>query len=150
MRKSQWSGGTEGDREVGKEGGERYQCGVEREAGDLQAGDWEGRKENQQIEVGLLFIRKGTRLLSQKEKNFFIDSKVLTMRNSVSKDIKFISDSLCRPSALNLLFRASEHSFSEKTFHKLCDKTLDTFVLVRTEFGKTLGGYSHYSWEEKE
>ena len=72
------------------------------------------------------------------------------MRNTVRKDTTFISDSLCRPSEMKLLFRASQHSFSAKAFHQRCDKTEDTLVLVRTEFGKTLGGYSGYSWKEKE
>ena len=72
------------------------------------------------------------------------------MGNSVSRDIKFISESLCRPSALKLLFRASEHSFSAEAFHRHCDRAEDTFVLVRTEFGKTIGGYSGYTWEAKE
>ena len=69
---------------------------------------------------------------------------------TVSRDIKFISDSLCRPSALKLLFRASEHSFSAKAFHEHCDRAEDIFVLVRTEFGRTIGGYSGYTWEAKE
>ena len=71
------------------------------------------------------------------------------MGNSVSRDIKFISESLCRPSALKLLFRASEHSFSAEAFHRHCDRAEDTFVLVRTEFGKTIAGYSGYTWEAK-
>ena len=69
---------------------------------------------------------------------------------TISRDIQFISDSLCRPSALKLLFRASEHSFSAEAFHRHCDRAEDTFVLVRTEFGKTIAGYSGYTWEAKE
>ena len=72
------------------------------------------------------------------------------MGNSVRKDIKFISDSLCQPSSLKLIFRASEHSFSAKAFHRHCDRAEDTFVLVRTKFGKTIAGYSGYTWEAKE
>ena len=44
------------------------------------------------------------------------------------------------------LFRASEYSFSAKAFHEKCDNQEDTLVLVRTEFGKTIGGYTHYPW----
>ena len=88
---------------------------------------------------------------NQKENNSVIDidSRVLAMGNSVSRDIKFISDSLCRPSAMRLLFRASEHSFSAEAFHRHCDRAEDTFVLVRTEVGKTIAGYSGYTWEAK-
>ena len=69
---------------------------------------------------------------------------------TISRDIKFISDSLCRPSSLKLLFRASEHQFRAKAFHSKCDGINDTFVLVRTEFGRTIAGYSGYTWEAKE
>ena len=72
------------------------------------------------------------------------------MRNSVTKDTQCICDSLCHPSSLKLMFRASEHSFSAEAFHRHCDKAEDTFVLVHTEFGKTIGAYSHYTWEAKE
>ena len=78
-----------------------------------------------------------------------IDSEVLRMAGAVSKHTQFISDSLCRPSSLRLLFRASEHQFRAKAFHSKCDGINDTFVLVRTEFGKTIAGYSGYTWEAK-
>ena len=32
-------------------------------------------------------------------------------------------------------------------FHEQCDNRRDTLTLVRTEFGKTIGGYTHYPWE---
>jgi hypothetical protein len=47
---------------------------------------------------------------------------------------------------LALMFRASEHAFSAEAFHAHCDDTEDTLALVRTEFGRTLAGYSHYKW----
>ena len=46
-----------------------------------------------------------------------------------------------------MLFRASKHGFSAKAFHEKCDNQEDTVVLVRTEFGKTIGGYTHYPWK---
>ena len=79
-----------------------------------------------------------------------IDSEVLRMTGAVSKHTQFISDSLCRPSAMRLLFRASEHKFSAEAFHRHCDRAENTFVLVRTKFGKTIAGYSGYTWEAKE
>ena len=70
------------------------------------------------------------------------------MRGTVAEDMKFISDSLCHPSEMRLLFRASEHQFAAEAFHSKCDGINDTFVLVRTEFGKTIAGYTHYKWNE--
>ena len=45
-----------------------------------------------------------------------------------------------------MLFRASEHSFRSDAFHYKCDNRQDTLVLIRTEFGKTIGGFTHYPW----
>jgi hypothetical protein len=47
---------------------------------------------------------------------------------------------------LERVFRASEHGFSAVAFHKHCDDIEDTLTLVRTEHGRTIGGYSHYKW----
>ena len=47
---------------------------------------------------------------------------------------------------MQLIFRASEHSFSSQTFHEKCDGIADTLTLIRTEFGKTIAGFTHYKW----
>ena len=47
---------------------------------------------------------------------------------------------------IELLYRASEHKFSAQSFHKKCDNIADTLTLVKTEFGKVIGGFSHYAW----
>ena len=44
------------------------------------------------------------------------------------------------------LFRASEHDFSTDAFHQYCDNKEDILVLVRTEYGKTIGGFTRYPW----
>ena len=49
---------------------------------------------------------------------------------------------------MELIFRASEHGFKSEEFHKKCDNIEDTFVLLRTKFGKTMAGYSHYKWNQ--
>ena len=116
------------------------------------------RKRKEDIEEDIEHEERGhsPRFWSQpqnlsEQHSLSVDSKVLQMTpTTISRDIKFIRESLCRPSALKLLFRASEHSFSAEAFHEHCDKAEDTFVLVRTEFGKTIAGYSGYTWEAKE
>jgi hypothetical protein len=62
------------------------------------------------------------------------------------KRLQFLRESFGRPARLALMFRASEHDFSAKAFHAHCDNTEDTLTLVRTEFGRALAGYSHYTW----
>ena len=47
------------------------------------------------------------------------------------------------------LFKASENGFRAAAFHEKCDNISDTLVLVRTEFGKTIGGFTHYPWLPK-
>ena len=44
------------------------------------------------------------------------------------------------------LFRASEHDFNPIAFHHDCDNKEDTLVLIRTEYGKTIGGFTRYPW----
>jgi hypothetical protein len=36
--------------------------------------------------------------------------------------------------------------FSAFAFHQICDNIAHTLVLVRTEFGKTIGGYTPLIW----
>ena len=48
---------------------------------------------------------------------------------------------------MKLLFRASEHGFSAKEFHRWCDGKAPTLVVVRTNYGKTLGGYTPVPWK---
>ena len=45
------------------------------------------------------------------------------------------------------IFRASEHQFKASAFHKKCDNIEDTLTLIRTDFGKTIGGFNHYPWK---
>ena len=32
-------------------------------------------------------------------------------------------------------------------FHEKCDNIKDTFMLIRTNFGRTIGAYTHYEWK---
>lgn len=45
-----------------------------------------------------------------------------------------------------LIFRASEHNFSIKKFHELCDNIPETLTLIHNEFGKKFGGYTPVAW----
>ena len=78
-----------------------------------------------------------------------IDLKVLLYKKNFEKYIRFISETLNCPNKIELIFRASEHAFKANAFHTHCDNINDTLVLVRTSFGRTLGGYSHYKWNDE-
>jgi len=47
---------------------------------------------------------------------------------------------------LHLLYRASEHEYSAKEFHKKCDGIVSTLTLVETEYGNVIGGYTPLAW----
>ena len=51
---------------------------------------------------------------------------------------------------MKLLYRASEHGFSGPEFHKHCDNIPHTFVLIKTQFGKVIGGYTPCNWEQSQ
>ena len=73
----------------------------------------------------------GSSLVEGKEENLFL-GKLFEHRNI---------------SHAHLLFRASEHEFSIKEFHKLCDGESNTMVIVRTEFNKIIGGFTSIPWK---
>ncbi len=56
---------------------------------------------------------------------------------------------LQQPKGFQLLFRASEHQFSAAKFYEHCDKVKSVLVLVKTQFGKVIGGYNPYGWSSE-
>ena len=58
--------------------------------------------------------------------------------------VSFIKKSLGNPTGSRLIFRASEHEFKASAFHAECDNVEDTFVVVKTEFDRTIAGFTHY------
>ena len=51
-----------------------------------------------------------------------------------------------QPSKFNILYRASDHGFSIAKFHEICDNIPNTLVLIKTEFGRVIGGYTPVPW----
>lgn len=60
----------------------------------------------------------------------------------------FIKNCLNNPKQLKLLFKASQHQFSAAKFHQLCDGIPNLLVLVKTEFGKVVGGFNSIGWKD--
>eukprot|EP01084_Bolivina_argentea_P067981 123716_1 len=46
----------------------------------------------------------------------------------------------------NLLYRASENNYSASSFHKLCDDSSPTLVIIKNNFGYIFGGYTTAKW----
>ena len=46
-----------------------------------------------------------------------------------------------------LLYRASEHGYTAKSFHEYCDKKKPTLVIIKSSGGWIFGGYTTQSWK---
>jgi len=79
---------------------------------------------------------------SAKACNLELDS-VLIKDNS---QLAFLEQELSHPKKVELLFRASEHDFKAEKFHNICDNIPHTLCIIRTEFNKTIAGYTPLTW----
>lgn len=72
---------------------------------------------------------------------------------SVQQDLDFLQllkTKLPNIAKLNLLFRASEHSFKGNKFHSLCDNKGPTVTIIKSNHGNIFGGYVSKSWTLKD
>lgn len=46
-----------------------------------------------------------------------------------------------------MLYRASENDFLASKFHEKCDNISDNLVIVETEYGKVIGGFTAFAWK---
>ena len=89
-------------------------------------------------------------LCSKSHKNINLktfDSNILTIDQRHPDILNAIVNDPIKVERADLLFRASEHNFSAAAFHEKCDNKNDTLIIIRTEFGKTIGGYAHNPWD---
>lgn len=106
---------------------------------------------NETIELPFLPIESDESLL-QKEAAYRqeIKSKMCSISNvfDSAKNKDFFVDMFApaKISHIALLFRATEHAFSSKIFHKKCDLKGPTIVLIKADNDKIFGGYSTNSW----
>ena len=47
----------------------------------------------------------------------------------------------------DLLYRASQNSFSAAKFHEKCDGMKNTLTILITEYDKIIGGYTPVAWK---
>jgi BTB/POZ domain-containing protein KCTD9 len=50
---------------------------------------------------------------------------------------------------LNLLYKAKRDGFKGSDFHSRCDNKGPTICVIKSEHGKTFGGYTNLNWDEK-
>ena len=46
-----------------------------------------------------------------------------------------------------MIYRASEHGYTAKSFHNYCDDKGPTLVIVKSSRGWIFGGYTTQSWQ---
>ena len=46
-----------------------------------------------------------------------------------------------------LIYRASEHGYTAKSFHECCDDKEQTLIVIKSSEGWIFGGYAAQSWE---
>jgi len=75
-----------------------------------------------------------------------IDSVLITKRDK--SELYFLTKELNFPTSIALLYRASENMFDANKFHETCDNIPSTLTIIRTEFGKTIVGYTPLRWSK--
>ncbi len=78
--------------------------------------------------------------------SFIVNHSSSLLSELVKEQNDFLKKSLNYPKDLLLLFRASENNYLSAAFHQKCDNIPNTLTLVRTEFGKTIAGFTKYTW----
>ena len=75
-----------------------------------------------------------------------IESKIITIQEDM-EFIKLISSKLTNIKQFKLLYRSSEHEYSAKKFHQLCDGHGPTITIIENQFGNVFGGYTKIEWK---
>ena len=94
--------------------------------------------------------KKAQALMMAGHTNNIMNGAFSHMQNFLENQEEFICEALGYPEDYELLFTASEHNFSAAAFHERCDDIEDTIVLIETDNGKMIGGYTHYPWTSPE
>ena len=90
------------------------------------------------------YVPMALKCLISKFSNKTLPSNILTLEQEF-KFLKIINAKLSNPLGFQLLFRASEHNYSAKMFHTLCDDKGATLTLIKSH-GNIFGGYTSKSW----
>ncbi len=88
-----------------------------------------------------------TKLLQQvkeKEEEMFLKSKIIKTIEDQNKLLAFFTEK--KVVGAEILYRASENEFLSSKFHDKCDNIPHTVVIVETEHGKIIGGFTSFVW----
>lgn len=74
-----------------------------------------------------------------------IDTKIMQSEEEIETLKSFFDFKPIK--GLKLLFRASENEFFIKEFYKKCSDIKNTLIMIKTEFGKVIGGFTPSVWK---
>ena len=99
--------------------------------------DYEKKCNQQHVPMALKYI-----MLKYSKK--IIGCGLLTIKEDL--DLFEALDELLNIKRFQLLFKASDHDYSEDKFHKLCDNKGATVTIIQSDYGNIFGGYTSKSW----
>lgn len=86
----------------------------------------------------------------EKSKDLFVDYKIIREEEGFinQHNIHFLREWTGRPRLnIKLIFKASRDGFKALEFHTKCENISPSIVVVKTEFGSLIGGYTEMPWE---
>ena len=83
--------------------------------------------------------------LETNKKNSMEFEKV--MDNAAKKYDSYLREWLGNEYEWKLLYRASEHGYTTKSFHCFCDFIKPTLVIIKSTEGWIFGGYATHTWD---
>lgn len=90
-------------------------------------------------------IVKSQMTISSTKETRIVELQSTIVTKEKVNQLKFIQQSLEYPKKIELIFRASEHGFKASRFHLDCDIP-NTLTIIKTEFGRTIAGYTPLAW----
>ena len=112
---------------------------------DLQLVVWCFIREQYEDKLNRINVPIALKYLITKFSKNVIGSNMMTIK----EDINFIQLLLLKISNIKrfkLLYRGSEHKYSAKKFHELCDGHGPTICFIKSNFVNIFGGYSSIKW----
>ena len=117
---------------------ETKNCELELVISNYIRNHYENKYNKQHIPMALKY-------LVIKFSNAIIGCKLLTLKEDLDF-FNLLSTKLQQVRKFDLLFTASDHGYSAKRFHELCDAKGSTLTIIQSNYGNIFGGFASKSW----
>ena len=92
-----------------------------------------------------IHVPMALKYITLKFSNKITGSRLLTIQQDFDF-FKLLQTKLPSIRRFKFLFRASDHQYSAKKFHQLCDNKPGTITIIKSNWGNIFGGYTSKSW----